>query len=277
MTQPDFPAPTQPDSPAQPLQPAQPAEPQPLQPAAPAIRLVVIDDDSFILGSLQTILEAQPDIKVVATGNDGIAAEQLYQTYQPDILLTDIQMPNRSGLEAAEAILRTHPDARIVMLTTFADDDYIIRALRMGTRGYLIKQDVATIAPALRLVMSGQSVLGSEVLGKIDQIIMGIKPQVGETENDAAVGTAVDVAVGTAVDSANQDDLGQPAENHLFATLTARELEVTELVAQGLDNREIASTLYVSEGTVRNLISSILQKLELKNRTQLAVRFYQKG
>jgi DNA-binding NarL/FixJ family response regulator len=135
------------------------------------MRLVIIDDDPFVCGSLRTILDAQGDIEVVAVGHDGNEAQELYRLHVPDILLTDIQMPECNGLEAAAAILGQWPDARIVLLTTFSDDEYIISALRMGAMGYLIKQDVTTIAPALRLVMSGQSVLGNEVLGRMDHLM----------------------------------------------------------------------------------------------------------
>ena len=218
------------------------------------MRIVVIDDDPFVCGSLQTILNAQDDIEVLAVGGDGVEAERLYREHQPDILLTDIQMPNKSGLEAAEAILREWPAARIVLLTTFSDDEYIVKALSIGARGYLIKHDVATIGPALRLVMSGQSVLGGEVLGRLDDLL----------RSRAGAGTS-------GADSINP--AGQRPRS-LLANLTEREFEVTELVARGLDNREIASTLYISEGTVRNIISTILQKLDLRNRTQLAVLYY---
>jgi len=217
------------------------------------MRLVIVDDDPFVCGSLQTILDAQPDIEVVAVGHDGAAAEQLYRQHRPDILLTDIQMPGRSGLEAAASILAESPDARIVLLTIFADDEYIVSALRLGARGYLIKQDVATIAPALRLVMSGQSVLGSEVMGRLDSLMC--TPGGIESAQNGGVSAPV------------------PTSGRL-AALTRREFEITELVAEGLDNQEIAGRLCISEGTVRNLISMILQKLDLKNRTQLAVLYY---
>ena len=211
------------------------------------MRIVIVDDDRFVCGSLQTILDSLDDIDVVAIGYDGAEAISLYRQHQPDVLLTDIQMPGLDGLSAAAAVLSEWPEARIVLLTTFADDEYIAAALSMGAKGYLIKQDVATIAPALRLVMSGQSVLGAEVLGRMDHLIHGDKT--GAT------------GAGAVADS-------------LLSTLTEREFEVTELVARGLDNKEIAATLFISEGTVRNLVSTILQKLDLKNRTQLAVLYY---
>lgn len=214
--------------------------------AADPIRVCIVDDDPFVRMSLQTILEAQDDVEVCALGGDGDEAVELFGRERPDVLLMDIQMPGAGGLDAAERILGEYPDARIVFLTTFSDDEYIVRALRLGAKGYLIKQEVATIAPALRTVMAGQSVLGSEVLDRMDALMRGGAPK-------AAAGAAGgDVPGG----------------------LTEREAAIVELVAEGLDNKEIAARLYLSEGTVRNHISAILQKLDLKNRTQLVVRYY---
>jgi DNA-binding NarL/FixJ family response regulator len=170
----------------------------------------------------------------------------LYRELLPDVLLMDIQMPEGDGLSAAERILAEDPGARIVFLTTFSDDEYIVRALRLGAKGYLIKQEVANIAPALRSVMAGQSVLGDEVLNRVDYLVRGeLSAPFGVTE-------------------------GAPVS----IDLTDREGEIIELIAEGLDNAEIASRIYISEGTIRNHISAILQKLGLKNRTQLAVYYY---
>ena len=209
------------------------------------IRTLIVDDDPFVRMSLQTILEAQDDVEVCALGADGDEAVELFERERPDVLLMDIQMPGVGGLEAAERILAAHPEARVVFLTTFSDDEYIVRALRLGAKGYLIKQEVATIAPALRTVMAGQSVLGGEVLDRMDAL-MSRGPACAES---APCG-------------------------EISGGLTERESAIVELVAEGLDNKEIAGRLYLSEGTVRNRISAILQKLDLKNRTQLVVRYY---
>ena len=204
------------------------------------IRVIVVDDDPFVCASLQTILGAQEDIEVVAVGTSGAEATELFGAHVPDVLLLDIQMAGSDGLSAAESIIAKHADARVVFLTTFADDDYIVRALHMGAKGYLIKQNVTDIAPAIRAVNAGQNVLGDEVVGHIAQ----------------------------ASDSRTARD------SFAKLGLTEREIEVVELVSQGLDNREIASQLYMGEGTVRNHISAILQKLDLRNRTQIAVMYY---
>ena len=212
------------------------------------ISVAIVDDDPFIVASLTTILGTERDIDVIASGSSGSDAIALYDRHMPDVLLMDIQMPGTDGLSAAESILAAHPDARIVLLTTFSDDDYIVRALRIGAKGYLIKQDVATIAPALRSAMAGQSVLGGEIVGKMGALV-----------HDP---------------SASAQREGTQNARDAFAELTDRERAIAELVARGFDNREIAATLYLSEGTVRNHISFILQKLQLKNRTQIAVRYY---
>ena len=203
------------------------------------MRIIIVDDDPFVCISLKTILQAEPGIEVCASGSSGEDAVRLYEEIQPDILLMDIQMGSCCGLDAGAEILEKHPDARILFLTTFSDDEYIIRALRIGAKGYLIKQDIETIAPALRSVMSGQSVFGSEIVTKIPKM-MG-KPQ--------------------------RTDLGKYG-------ILDREMDVIELVAKGLNNKEIAQSLYLSEGTVRNYLSAILDKLSLRDRTQLAVFYY---
>lgn len=202
------------------------------------MRIIIIDDDKFVCLSLKTILQAEKDIEVVAVGTSGEEAISLYDKERPDIMLMDIQMAGMSGLEAGEQILSKHPEAKILYLTTFSDNEYIIKALRIGAKGYIIKQNVETIPPALKAVMSGQSVFGSEIVTKLPELMSGSKE----------------------FDWADYD-------------INDREKNVIELVAKGLNNKEISEQLYLSEGTVRNYISTILEKLELRDRTQLAV-FY---
>lgn len=206
------------------------------------MRVIVVDDDAIVVRSLATILGAEPDIEVAGTGTSGEEAVSLFSACEPDVVLMDIQMPGGDGLSAAEKILAANPAARVVFLTTFSDDDYIVRALRLGARGYLIKQDVATIAPALRSVMAGQSVLEGEVLARAAALSAdGVRPSRGEPE---------------------------------MRGLTDREREVVRAIADGMSNAEVAAALYMSEGTVRNHISAILAKLGLRNRTQIAVYYY---
>ena len=130
------------------------------------MKVLIVDDDALVAQSLSTILSVEADVEVVGLGRSGPEAIEKYRELKPDILLMDIQMPGGDGLSAAERILAGDVAARIVFLTTFSDDEYIVRALRMGSRGYLIKQDVAQIAPALRSVMAGVCVLEGEVLSR---------------------------------------------------------------------------------------------------------------
>ena len=217
------------------------------------MNIIIVDDDPFVCMSLQTILSVQDDIQVLATGASGDDAIRLYRDCAPDILLMDIQMQPVSGLAAGEAILRESPDARILFLTTFSDSEYITQALRIGARGYLIKQDIEGIAPALRAVMSGQSVFGGQVMSKLQSLTPESRDE------------------GLPLESRDE---GLPLE---AAGLSERELQVLRLVADGRSNREIAGALYLSEGTVRNYISTMLDKLQLRDRTQLAVYYYKNG
>lgn len=206
------------------------------------MNVLLIDDDKLVCSSLKIILSADPDIQVVGIGNHGEDAIYLYAQLQPDILLMDIRMGAISGLEAGEMILRAHPDAKILYLTTFLDDDYIIKALRMGAKGYMLKQNFDCIIPALKAVEAGQNVYGSEIVTKLP----GLMNQV------------------TASQSYESDGL------------SPKEFSIIEQIAEGLSNKEIADVLFLSEGTVRNYISIILEKLDLRDRTQLAIYYYKK-
>lgn len=203
------------------------------------MRVLIVDDDRLVAVSLKTILEADTEIEVAATGNSGQEAIDLYMECQPDILLMDIRMEGMTGLEAAERILKEHKAAKILFLTTFLDDKYIVSALGMGAKGYLLKQDFEGIVPALKAVNGGQSVFGGEIVGKIP-VLMYNKGEV----------------------------------NYDLYDISEKEQIIIELVAEGLSNREIAGKLFLSEGTVRNYISTILEKLNLRDRTQLAVFYY---
>ena len=204
------------------------------------MNIILIDDDALVTTALKIILETDPDIHVIATGNSGADAIRLYHELQPDVLLMDIRMKEIDGLEASREILQTYPHAKILLLTTFSDDDYIVKALRIGTRGYLLKQDYEHIIPAIKAVSMGQTVFGSEIMQRLPELLQKK----------------------SAFDWSQYD-------------ISEKELEIIHNVAEGLSNREIAETLYLSEGTVRNYLSTILNKLNLRDRTQLAV-FYLK-
>lgn len=206
------------------------------------MKVLIVDDDFFITTALKTILEADQEIQVCGLGKNGKEALSLYASLDPDILLMDIRMEEMDGLAASGEILSRYPQARILLLTTFLDDEYIIQALKLGAKGYLLKQDYNSIIPALKAVYSGQSVYGSEITAKLPGLLT--------------------------------DQKSFPWEDY---HINPRELEVIDLVAQGLSNKEIAGKLYLSEGTVRNYLSTILEKLELRDRTQLAVFYLRSG
>ena len=203
------------------------------------MNIVIIDDDKLVAVSLKTILESTGSVKVLAMGSCGEEAIELYSLLKPDVLLMDIRMNGMSGIEAGEKILSGYPDARILYLTTFSDDEYIIKAVLMGAKGYILKQDFESICPALETVMNGQTVFGSDVASKLPELL-------------------------TNHSSFDFDRYG----------IVEKEQEIIEQVAKGLSNKEIAALLYLSEGTVRNYISTILEKLSLRDRTQLAIFYY---
>ena len=204
------------------------------------MNIIVIDDDKLVALSLKTILESEEDLTVAAMGSSGDEAIRLYEEYRPDVVLMDIRMEGMTGLEAGEKILGSHPEAKILYLTTFSDDEYIVRALTIGAKGYILKQDFEGIAPALRTVYNGQSVFGGKVMDKLPELV---KPRAGEFDY-AAVG------------------------------ISDKEREIIELVAKGYSNKEISGELFLSEGTVRNYLSALLEKLALRDRTQLAIFYY---
>ena len=203
------------------------------------MKVVIVDDDAIVAMSLQTILSVAEDVEVVGLGNDGSEAIALYEQHRPDILLTDIQMKNVSGLEAAAKIIEKYPQAKIVLLTTFMDDEYVRDALKVGAKGYILKQDFESVLPAIRAVYSGQSVFGSEIVSSIPRLLSA-----------------------------------QDEQKYKDTDLNEKEKEIIEAIAEGLSNKEIAAKLFLSEGTVRNYISSILEKLELRDRTQIAIFYY---
>ncbi len=202
------------------------------------MKIVIVDDDKLVCASLKTILEAGGQITVAATGHDAPAAVRLYEEFSPDVMLMDIRMGEVTGLDAAQEILSRHKDAKVLFLTTFSDDEYIIRALKIGAMGYLLKEDFESIAPAILAVTAGQHVFGHPVMAKIPGLMEQKKTPQGAVP------------------------------------LSEKEEQVLALVAEGKNNREIAAQLYLSEGTVRNYISLLLEKLELRNRTELAIYHY---
>ncbi|MBE6024837.1 MAG: response regulator transcription factor [Cellulosilyticum sp.] len=204
------------------------------------MNLLIVDDDQLIVTSLKIILESDPNIHVIGTGTSGEEALNLFTILQPDILLMDIRMPGLTGIETGQKLLLQYPETKILYLTTFTDDEYIVEALRIGAKGYLLKQDFDSLIPALYAVYKGQNVFGNEIINKLPQLLV----------NEAST-------------------RGLSAFN-----LTDKEQLIIEEVANGLNNKEIAEKLFLGEGTIRNYISTILDKLELRDRTQLAIFYY---
>lgn len=203
------------------------------------MNIVLIDDDPIVSRALSIILQADPEILVSGVGTDGDEALMLYRTHVPDVLLMDIRMQRMTGLVAGEQVLREFPDARVLFLTTFSDDDYIIKALRIGARGYILKDKFDSIVPAIKAVVAGQSVFGEDIVSRFSLM------------------------------SSDKQKISSP----LVSSLTDKEVEILKHLGNGLSNKEISEALYISEGTVRNAISLLLDKLSLKSRTQLAIFF----
>jgi DNA-binding NarL/FixJ family response regulator len=204
-------------------------------------RILLIDDDELITMSLEMIISSDSEFEIAGKGNSGREAIQKYRELQPDLLLMDIRMDDLNGLEAAEAILSEFPDAVIMFLTAFPDDEYIVKALKLGVKGYLLKQDYKSLPGALRAALAGQSVFGGAIVDKLPNLVTS-EPQ---------------------------------TYDYSAHDITEKEFEVIQLVSDGFSNKEISQKLFLSEGTVRNYLSSILEKLNLRDRTQLAI-FYLK-
>ena len=200
--------------------------------------LIIIDDDKLVCQALKTIIETDKDFNVVAIGHNGLDAIELYNANKPDMILMDIRMGEMTGIDAGEIILQNNPQGKILYLTTFLDNEYIIKALKIGAKGYLLKQNFDCIIPSLKAVSLGQSVFGEEIVSKIPDMMNPTK---------------------------------KSFEGH---SLSDKEIEIIELIAEGLSNKEIAGSKFLSEGTVRNYISSILEKLNLRDRTQIAIFYY---
>lgn len=204
------------------------------------MRLLIVDDDKLVSSSLKMILEAEEGIEIAGSGSSGQQAIDLYKSLKPDILLMDIRMDGMTGIDAGAEIIKEDPQAKILFLTTFSDEEYIAKAFQIGAKGYLLKQNYESIIPSLKAVHMGQRVFGDEIVAKIPAF-QSERPHL------------------TDIASYN---------------ISEREAEIITQVANGLSNKEIAETLYLGEGTVRNYISVILEKLQLRDRTQLAIFYY---
>jgi DNA-binding NarL/FixJ family response regulator len=215
---------------------------------AEPIRILLVDDQKLMREGLRILLELEPDLEVVGEAGNGEAALGAFATLQPDVVLMDVRMPGMDGVEATWRLHERWPEARVVILTTFDDEEYIFEGLRAGALGYLLK-DVSgeELADAVRKVAAGGALIEPSVARKVLAEFARLAPP----------------------SRAPDEGLPEP--------LSEREREVLRLVALGLSNREIAERLGLAEGTVKNYVTNILQKLGVRDRTQAAVRARELG
>ena len=215
------------------------------------IRALLVDDQALFREGLRTLLDLQIDIEVVGEAKDGREAIELVARTAPDVVLMDMQMPVLDGVAATRDIRAKHPNTQVIVLTTFDDDEYVFEGLRAGAVGYLLK-DVTSdrLAEAIRSAARGESFLEPSVAAKV-------------------------VAEFTRL--ADAPLLRERANHILVEPLSNREFEILHLVATGASNKEIAATLVITEGTVKNHVTNILGKLGVRDRTQAALKARELG
>nr|WP_239456515.1 response regulator transcription factor [Nocardioides solisilvae] len=205
--------------------------------AAEPVRVIVADDQELFRRGLTMLLTQEPDIEVVAEAGDGVAATELAASMAPDVVLLDVRMPRRSGIEACKAIKEDNPSAKVIMLTVSDEEADLYEAVKSGAAGYLLKDSsIEEVAQGIRVVADGQSLISPSMAVKL-------------------------------IDEFKQ--MSKPERNQVNGLrLTERELEVLRLVAKGLNNREIAKQLFISENTVKNHVRNMLEKLQLHSRME---------
>lgn len=207
------------------------------------MKILVVDDDQLVSDGLKIILDSEEDMEVIGLARNGKEAFDLCNFYKPDIVLMDIRMPDIDGIQGTKMIKEVYPCMKVLMLTTFKDDDYIKEAIKNGAEGYLLKnQGADTIIDSIRAAYKGTFICEKGVINAVRDML------------DHSLQTT---------NCLNQYDLSQ------------REQDVLVLIAEGMNNKEISENLFISQGTVRNYVSTLLDKLELRDRTQLAI-FYLK-
>jgi DNA-binding NarL/FixJ family response regulator len=207
------------------------------------IRVLLADDQVLFREALHTLLSVQPGVEVVAEAGDGEHALRLAGQYRPDVVLMDVQMPLLDGVAATRRLLAEFPSCRVIMLTTFDDDEYVFEGLRAGAIGYLLKDAPAQkLVEAIQSAARGETFLGPSVAAKV---VAELNRQPGHA--------------------------AAPAQN-LPEPLTAREIDILRLIASGYNNKEIADELVITEGTVKNHVTNILGKLGVRDRTQAVLK-----
>jgi DNA-binding NarL/FixJ family response regulator len=210
--------------------------------AVEPIRVLVVDDHALFRRGLQMVLEQEPDIEVVGEASDGAEAVEKAAEALPDIVLMDVRMPKRGGIDACTAIHETVPSAKIIMLTISDEEADLYDAIKAGAMGYLLKEiSIEEVASAIRAVHGGQSLISPSMASKL---LTEFASMIKKTDDRQQVPTP---------------------------RLTDREMEVLKLVAKGLNNRDIAKQLFISENTVKNHIRNILEKLQLHSRMEAVV------
>ncbi len=206
------------------------------------IRVLVVDDHALFRRGLQMVLEQEPDIEVVGEASDGSEAVEQAADTLPDIVLMDVRMPKRGGIDACTAIHETVPSAKIIMLTISDEEADLYDAIKAGAMGYLLKEiSIEEVASAIRAVHGGQSLISPSMASKL---LTEFASMIKRSDDRQQVPTP---------------------------RLTDREMEVLKLVARGLNNRDIAKELFISENTVKNHIRNILEKLQLHSRMEAVV------
>lgn len=207
------------------------------------IKVIIADDQNILAEGLKMILGKEGDIDICAIAQNGKEAYHICELYKPDVVLMDIKMPIMNGVEATKRIKEKYSDIKIIVLTTFKDDEYIYEALKYGASGYLLKDaSPKEIAEGIRKVRMGGALIQPEVAAKvIDKF-----SQMANREREVEFNPKLDL-------------------------LTHREKDICRLLAEGKNNKEISKEIYLSEGTVKNHITKVLNKLELRDRTQLAI------
>ena len=210
------------------------------------IRVLLADDDPIIIQGLSMIIGSNEGFEVIGVASDGREAVRFAREKRPDVAVLDIRMPVMNGIEAASVMLKEDLCAPL-LLTTFDEPELIADALMAGARGYILKNSPADrIISAIHAVAEGGTVFAPDVIGYIQSMIKKPHKAFGETQED------------------------------IFRELTPRELEIAALVAEGLSNAQIAERLFLADGTVRNHISTILEKTRLEHRTQIAVKYFER-
>lgn len=202
------------------------------------IKILLADDQTLMRDGLKTILEMQSDFEIVAMAENGKHAYEMTLLYRPDVVLLDIRMPEMDGVTSARLIKNSLPDTKVIMLTTFDDDEYIIQALSIGASGYILKDITAEkLISAVRDAVAGNLMIPASIAAKL-------------------------------VSRLNGPDSPQCKAAGLEQILTERELEIAKLLAEGFSNRQIAVYLNISEGTAKNYISSIYSKISINDRAR---------